>query len=127
MTSGRFRIALHADCATEIDALASRNLRLWQSASRAIAKVDKLFGRDLDAGQAAAQNWTFMPKAVPGQFEELDLRCVDPEDGLITVIAHVSGDVLYILSADRATGGGRYRAATRAFERGRTFDWADPE
>jgi hypothetical protein len=123
----KFRIALHPDCAEEMNTLASRSLRFWQSASRAIAKVDKLFGKDLDEVQSAAENWATMPRPVPGQFEDLDLRCVDPEDGLITVIARVQEDVLYILSADRATRSGRYRAATRAHARGRTLDWADPE
>jgi hypothetical protein len=128
MPSERFRIALHEKCDGELRELASRGLKYESSIGRTLARIDELFGDlDPDDERTAAENWGRMPTAVPGLFRELDLRCIDPDDGRITLIARVEGDVLYLLAAGLSTRAARQRATQRAAERSRNLDWAQPE
>lgn len=128
MPSERFRITMHPECFAELQALAGRGLKYEDSIGRALARIDELFGDlDLSSDRTARQNWALMPIPVPSLHGEQDLRCIDPDDGLITLIAQVQGDVLYLLSADLSTRNARYRATQRAQARARNLDWADPE
>lgn len=119
---------MHPQCYIELQALASRGLRYEDSIGRTLARIDDLFG-DLqaDADRTAPENWAIMPVAVPGLYKELDLRCIDPDDGLITLVARVEGDILFLLSSDLSSKHARVRAAHRAAERCLNLDWADPE
>jgi hypothetical protein len=128
MPSERFRITMHPECYAELQALARRGLKFEDSIGRTLARIDDLFG-DLDpsSDRTARQNWELMPIPVPSLHSEQDLRCIDPDDGLITLVARVQADVLYLLSADLSTRNARYRATQRAAERTRNLDWADPE
>ena len=128
MPSERFRITMHPECSSELQALAGRGLKYEDSIGRTLARIDELFG-DLEPGsdRTARENWTLMPISVPSLHNEQNLRCIDPDDGLITLVARVQDDVLYLLSADLSTRNARYRATLRAQARTRNLDWADPE
>lgn len=128
MPSQRFRIALHEKCDAELKELAARGLKYEGSIGRTLARIDELFADyDADDDRTASENWKQLPTAVPGLFRDLDLRCIDPEDGRITLVARVEGDVLYLLSAGLSTRAARQRATQRAAERSRNLDWAKPE
>lgn len=125
MSTVCFRCAMHPDCMTELQNLAARGLRYEASLGRTLARIDDLFLEIADdSNRSAQENWNLMPTAVPGAHADLDLRCIDPDDGRITVIARVVDDGLYILSADIGTRRGRRDATDRAALRGRNLTWA---
>jgi hypothetical protein len=64
-----------------------------------------------------------MPPADQGRDRGLDLRCIDPDDGRITLIATLRGRTLYLASAGLATTKGRAAAVLSAIKRVSVPDW----
>jgi hypothetical protein len=120
------KIAIHPLLRTELEALADKGFRFETSIGRVFGAIDDRFLEVADIETARA-NWLVLAYADNTLGKEHDLRCIDPPDGLISIIAAQRDDVLYLLSAGVATRQGRLIATRAAAERVSDLSWAIPE
>jgi len=119
-------VAVHPDLQLELEFLANLGFSYEYSMGALFGLIDNLFrGSVTDA--VASQNWAMRPLADNGLSVPLDLRCIDPDDGRITLIATTRGNILYLLSAGQGTNAGRASAIRDAAARVVNLSWAQPE
>lgn len=118
----RFPCESHPEFEREIDALAEKGFLYDVSIGSVLAIIDDKFVNPEERIDPVV-NWTTMPRADEGRDAGLDLRCIDPVDGRITVIATMRGNVLFLASAGLASTRGRAAAASEAIKRVSNPDW----
>ena len=119
---GCFQCVIHPEFAQEMEGLANRGFNYEVSIGRALAMIDDRFVNP-EEGEDPQANWAALPPADQGRDRGLDLRCIDPEDGRITLIATLRGRTLYLASAGPATTKGRAAAVLAAIKRVSVPDW----
>jgi hypothetical protein len=115
----------HPDLEGEIERLADKGFKYEDSIGKLFALIDMGFvvpGERVDP----LQQWKLMPIADSGKAEMLDLRCIDPDDGKVTLIATLRGRTLYLASVAQATRRERAGAVRRAIERVSDAGWCPP-
>ena len=121
------RIAIHDRLQLELEEVANRGFAYEAAIGMTVGMIDDLFVEappDADLND----NWNLLPYADSTKLSrKLDLRCIDSDAGLVTVICTVRSGVLYLLSAGLATKAGRAVAITAAVERVSDLSWAMPE
>jgi hypothetical protein len=120
------RSDVHPELGKELEALLALGFRHENAIAKILGTIDHLFveaPRDTDI----PSNWALLPYADAGVSRSLDLRCIDSNDGLITVIVAIREDVFYVLSANRATKQGRRIAVKAAATRIDDLSWANPD
>lgn len=118
----RFECVVHADFDLELQALAERGFNFEVSIGRVLAMIEERFVKP-EEGTDPAENWAALPPAGQGRDRGLDLRCLDPDDERITVIATLRGRTLYLASAGVATTKGSAVAVLAAIKRVSVPDW----
>jgi hypothetical protein len=116
---------VHPKFEEEMDALADQGFKYERSVGRVIGIIEDRFlypEGDVDP----EENWQALPDAEPGRAKELDLRCIDPDDGQITVIATWRKGRVYLASAGLATVKGRAAAVQAAIARVSDPAWCPP-
>jgi sugar (pentulose or hexulose) kinase len=116
---------VHPKFEEEMETLANRGFPYERSVGRFIAVIEDRFlypEEDVDP----EENWQALPDAEQGRAKELDLRCIDPDDGLITVIATWRKGRVYLASAGLATTKGRAAAVQAAIARVSDSAWCPP-
>jgi hypothetical protein len=118
----RFPCVIHREFEQEIEALADRGFNYEVSIGRALAMIDDRFVNP-EEGMDPQASWVALPPADQGRDRGLDLRCIDPDDGRITLIATLRGRTLYLASAGLATTKGRAAAVLAAIKRVSVPEW----
>ncbi|HKB90404.1 MAG TPA: hypothetical protein VKC60_07785 [Opitutaceae bacterium] len=118
----RFPCVIHPEFEQEMEALADRGFNFEVSIGRALKMIDDLFVNP-EEGIDPKESWLSMPPADQGRDRGLDLRCIDPDDGRITLIATLRGRTLYLASAGLSTNKGRATAVLSAIKRVSVPDW----
>jgi hypothetical protein len=118
----RFACVIHPEFDQELEALANRGFNYEVSIGRALAMIDDRFVNP-EEGIDPQENWVALPPADQGRDRGLDLRCIDPDDGRITLIATLRGRTLYLASAGLATTKGRAAAVLAAIKRVSVPEW----
>jgi hypothetical protein len=112
---------VHPQFQVELKALADGGFRYEDSIGRVLAIIDERFVSPEEADPL--ESWASLPSAQAGRADEFDLRCIDPDDGRITLIATLRGRTLYLISAARATVTERAAAVRVAIERVSDRTW----
>lgn len=118
----RFPCVIHAEFEREMEGLADRGFNYEVSIGRALKMIDDLFVNPEERIDPK-ESWQAMPPADQGRDRGLDLRCIDPDDGRITLLATLRGKTLYLASAGLATNKGRAAAVLAAIKRVSVPDW----
>ena len=118
----RFPCVIHAEFEREMEVLADKGFGFEESIGRVLAIIEDRFVNP-EEGVDPKVNWGLLPPADQGKDRGLDLRCIDPDDGKITVIATRRGQKLYLVSAGPATTKGRAIAVLAAIKRASNLDW----
>jgi hypothetical protein len=121
-TQERYPCVIHPEFEKEMEALADRGFNDEVSIGRALKMIDDLFVNPKE-GIDPKDSWGSMPPADQGRDRGLDLRCIDPDDGRITLVATLRGRTLYLASAGLATNKGRAAAVLSAIKRVSVPDW----
>jgi hypothetical protein len=116
---------VHPQFEVEMDELSDLGFQYERSVGRVISMIEDRFLYPEDDVDPAA-NWQALPEAEQGRAKELDLRCIDPDDGHITVIATWREQRLYLASAGLATVKGRAAAVQAAIARVADPTWCPP-
>ena len=116
---------VHPQFEVEMDELSDVGFQYERSVGRVISMIEARFLYPEDDVDPAA-NWQALPEAEQGRAKELDLRCIDPDDGHITVIATWREQRLYLASAGLATVKGRAAAVQAAIARVADPTWCPP-
>lgn len=120
--AARFPCVIHPEFEKEMEALANRGFNFELSIGRALAMIDDHFVNPAE-GIDPKERWLAMPPADQGRDRGLDLRCIDPDDGRITLVATLRGRTLYLASAGPATTKGRAAAVLAAIKRVSVTEW----
>lgn len=118
----RFPCVVHPEFEQEMESIANRGFNYEVSIGRALKMIDDLFVNP-EEGIDPKESWLAMPPADQGRDRGLDLRCIDPDDGRITLIATLRGRTLYLASVGLATNKGRAAAVLSAIKRVSVPDW----
>ena len=116
---------VHPQFEVEMDELSDLGFQYERSVGRVISMIEARFLYPEDDVDPAA-NWQALPEAEQGRAKELDLRCIDPDDGHITVIATWREQRVYLASAGLATVKGRAAAVQAAIARVADPTWCPP-
>jgi hypothetical protein len=120
------RTSIHPGLDAELEILANRSFRHESAVARILGSLDDHFvevGADIEA----QQNWLALATCNGSRAVQLDLRCVDSPDGLVTLIVARQDDVMLLLSAGLGTLKGRAAAVERSVVRMSDLSWVSPE
>lgn len=123
----------HPDLHAELEGLANSGFKYECAIGKIFGKIDALF-IETEPDTDIASHWSVLPYADAGISRTWNLRCIDSDDGLVTLLCAMrelltpSGreDVLLLLSAGKATKRGRAAAVIKAGQRVSDVSWARP-
>jgi hypothetical protein len=90
---------VHPQFEVEMDALSDLGFQYERSVGRVISMIEDRFLYPEDDVDPAA-NWQALPEAEQGRAKELDLRCIDPDDGRITVRDLARAEIVFLRAGD---------------------------